>query len=288
MQLLVLTTVLWAFSFSFIGVYLSGQVDPWFCVVMRVCLALLVFVPFWRYRAAPPKVAALLMMIGGCQLGVMYLFYYQSFLYWRVAEVVLFTVMTPLYVTLVYDLLKTRFRAGYLFSAALAVLGAVVVRYNNLSSDFWLGFLIVQGANLCFGVGQVSYKYLLEKHPIDDQRTVFAWFYLGAAIVTIPAWLLFGDANALPTTPLQWGVLLWLGLVASGLGYFMWNKGASQVDVGTLAIMNNALIPLGLVVNLLIWGQSTNWISLSLGGAIIAASLWVHRRLVLPSSSAAA
>ena len=286
MRFLVLTTILWAFSFSLIGVYLSGQVDAWFCVVMRVGLALLVFLPFWRIRSAPAGVILPLMAIGGCQLGVMYLFYYQSFLYLTVPEVLLFTVLTPLYVTLIYDMLRLRFRAGFLFSAALAVLGAVVVRYDGLTSDFWFGFFVVQGANISFAVGQVAYKYLLERHPVDDQKTVFAWFYLGAVTVTVPAWLLFGDMGGLPATGVQWGVLLWLGLAASGVGYFAWNRGACQVDSGTLAIMNNVLIPAGLVVNLLIWGQSTNWLTLSLGGAIIAVSLWVHKRLVIPASAA--
>ncbi|MGX6651838.1 EamA family transporter, partial [Vibrio cholerae] len=41
-------TLLWAFSFSLIGVYLAGQVDSWFAVWMRVALASLVFIPFLR------------------------------------------------------------------------------------------------------------------------------------------------------------------------------------------------------------------------------------------------
>lgn len=287
MRLLVLTTVIWAFSFSLIGVYLSGHVDAWFCVVMRVGLALLVFLPFWRPRSAPVGVALPLMAIGSCQLGIMYLFYYQSFLYLSVPEVLLFTVLTPLYVTLIYDILKVRFHAGFLFSAALAVLGAVVVRYDGLSPDFWFGFLVVQGANISFAAGQVAYKYLLERHPVSDQKTVFGWFYLGAVMVTVPAWLLFGDMSSLPTTGVQWGILLWLGVVASGAGYFAWNRGACQVDSGTLAIMNNMFVPVGLLVNILIWGQSTNWLMLSLGGTIIVISLWVHKRLVLPASTAA-
>lgn len=86
----------------------------------------------------------------------------------------------------------------------------------------------------------------------------------------------------LPTTSLQWGILLWLGVGASGLGYFMWNYGATQVDAGTLAIMNNALIPAGLLVNLAIWQQHPDWFRLTLGGTVIALSLWVHRRWIVP------
>ncbi|GAL25047.1 putative acetate efflux pump MadN [Vibrio variabilis] len=46
-------TLLWAFSFSLIGVYLAGQVDSWFSVLMRVVLAALVFLPFTKFKQVP-------------------------------------------------------------------------------------------------------------------------------------------------------------------------------------------------------------------------------------------
>ena len=73
-------TLLWAFSFSLIGVYLAGQVDSWFSVFMRVALASLVFIPFLKFRGVSKSLIAKLMTVGGFQLGLMYCFYYQSFL----------------------------------------------------------------------------------------------------------------------------------------------------------------------------------------------------------------
>ncbi|MEC8208516.1 MAG: EamA family transporter, partial [Pseudomonadota bacterium] len=43
MTYLFAVTLLWAFSFSLIGVYLAGQVDAWFSVLMRIGLATCVF-----------------------------------------------------------------------------------------------------------------------------------------------------------------------------------------------------------------------------------------------------
>ncbi len=48
MALLIITTILWAFSFSLIGVYLAGQVDSVFSVLVRLALAALVFLPCLR------------------------------------------------------------------------------------------------------------------------------------------------------------------------------------------------------------------------------------------------
>ena len=50
MHFLIITNLIWAFSFSLIGVYLAGQVDAWFSVLFRIGLAMLVFLPFLRLR----------------------------------------------------------------------------------------------------------------------------------------------------------------------------------------------------------------------------------------------
>lgn len=275
MTYLVAITILWAFSFSLIGVYLAGQVDAYFSVLTRVALASLVFLPF--IRKVPVKLAASLMGLGAIQLGCMYLFYYQSFLLLSVPEVLLFTILTPVYVTLIFDLMQGRFSARYLVSAIVAVIGAAIIRYSNIGSQVFTGFFVVQGANICFALGQVGYKVLLERSDLKlPQRSVFGYFYLGALVVTTISWFVLGNPAKLPTTSVQWGILVYLGLIASGLGFFFWNKGATRVDAGTLAIMNNALIPAGLIVNLVIWNRDANLTRLTLGGAVLLLSLVLH------------
>ncbi len=272
---LVAVTLLWAFSFSLIGVYLAGQVDAYFSVLTRVALATLVFLPF--IHRVPRALAAKLMALGAIQLGCMYVFYYQSFLLLTVPEVLIFTILTPVYVTLIFDLMQGRFSFRYLVTALVAVLGAAIIRYSSISGEILIGFLVVQGANICFAIGQVGYKVLLERENLKlPQRAIFGYFYLGALVVTIITWVLFGNPAKLPTTSLQWEILLYLGLIASGLGYFFWNKGATKVDTGTLAIMNNALVPAGLIVNLLIWNRDANLTRLSIGGAVLLFSLLLH------------
>lgn len=275
MPLLFFVTVLWAFSFSLIGVYLAGAVDSYFAVLTRVLLAALIFLPLLRFRACRPRTALTLMAIGAVQLGLMYLFYYQSFLLLSVPEVLLFTIFTPVYIALLYDLLEKRFSPWNLFVAVLAVLGAAVIRWGRPEGDYWLGFLVVQGANLCFALGQVAYKQFMQRWQPLPARQLFGWFYLGAMLVAAVAWLCLGEPQY-PQTALQWGILLWLGLVASGLGYFLWNKGATLVSAGTLAAMNNALIPAGLLVNLLIWNRDADLLRLVSGGGIIVTAVLIN------------
>lgn len=278
MQYLIFITIVWAFSFSLIGEFLAGQVDSYFAVLIRVALASLVFLPFTDFKNVTHTLKLKIMGIGVVQIGLMYIFFYKSFMFLSVPEVVLFTIFTPLYITLFYDFLHKRFTPLYLISVSLAVFGAFIIRYQGINSDFLIGFLLVQGANFCFAIGQTGYKYIMENENINNvpQHKIFGYFHFGALIVSVITFLAFGNFEKMSPTFTQWSVLLWLGLVASGLGYFLWNKGACMVDAGVLAIMNNALVPMGLIVNLIIWNKNINYLTLVIGGSIIMFSLWLH------------
>lgn len=283
MWLLIAVTLLWAFSFSLIGVYLAGQVDPWFSVFTRTLLAACVFLPFLKLAGTSWSLRIKLMLTGAIQLGIMYGFYYHSFLYLSVPEVLLFTVMTPIYVTLVNDILDRCLHMNFLLAATVATAGAVAIRYDGVDSGFVTGFLLVQGANSCFAIGQVVYKRIMQ-HQKVAQHTVFGWFFIGALLVATTFVIAFGNVEKLPTSTTQWAVLVYLGIIASGLGYFGWNKGATMVDVGTLAVMNNLLIPAGIIVNVVIWNRDADIFRLLLGGFIILLALLINRRFAVRSN----
>ena len=277
MWYLLIVTLVWAFSFSLIGVYLRG-VDPWFSVLLRAGLASLVFLPFISIANIKRDVIIRLLNIGAIQLGLMYGFYYHSFLYLTVPEVLLFTIMTPIYITLLNDLLDRQFNPTPLAAALVAVAGALLIRYDTLTSDYLFGMFLVQGANLCFASGQVFYKRLIAANSSLTQHNVFGLFFLGAFAFSVLSFVLFGNAERLPTTTTEWSVLIYLGVVASGLGYFAWNKGATIVSVGQLAVMNNLLIPAGIIVNVAIWNREADLLRLTLGGVIILAAMFMAKK----------
>ena len=278
MRYLILVTVLWAFSFSLIGQYLAGQVDSDFAVLVRVTIAAAVFIPFTRWRGLPLRLLGGFWLAGALQFGITYLCLYRSFSVLSVPEVLLFTVLTPIYVTLLDDALAKRFNPWALIAALVAVGGGVIIRFERIEGEYLMGFLLLQLANATFAAGQVLCRRLLARYPTDQPlHRFFGHFFLGALVLVIPSFLMFGDAGRLPQTSVQWGVLLWMGLFATALGMFWWVKGSVQVDAGTLAIMNELHVPAGLLVNVLIWNRDANLQKLALGGGVILASLWLNR-----------
>lgn len=289
MPYLIFVTILWAFSFPLIGYFISAHMDSFFAAFFRVFLAFLVFLPFLNWRV-PNALKLKLMGVGALQIGIMYLFYYHSFLYLSVSEVALFTIFTPFYVSLVYDIFARRFRALYLVSISLCVFGAFIIKFGAINSHFIVGFLLIQLANLAFGTGQSLYKVILERQGALSQRSIFGYFHLGAALITALAFFALGDTRNLPQNSSSWAVLFYLGIVASGLGYFLWNKGATLVDSGVLAIMNNALIPAAILANALLitlffpeksvhFSQS-ELVRIAIGTAIMFFSLWLHYKII--------
>ena len=69
-------TIVWAFSFSLIGVYLSGHVDAWFSVLMRIAIATMIFLPFLKLKEIKTETIFSLIEVGSVQLGLMYCFYF--------------------------------------------------------------------------------------------------------------------------------------------------------------------------------------------------------------------
>jgi drug/metabolite transporter (DMT)-like permease len=78
--------------------------------------------------------------------------------------------------------------------------------------------------------------------------------------------------------------ILYLGVVASGLGFFLWNYGARKVNTGTLAIFNDLKIPLAILISILIFNESTDLTRLVIGCVIIITALWMNDQIVKSKS----
>ena len=74
---------------------------------------------------------------------------------------------------------------------------------------------------------------------------------------------------------MQWWLLAYLGVIASGVCFFLWNYGARRVTPVKLAIMNNLKIPLAALISLLLFREQPNMFLLALGCLLILASFLI-------------
>lgn len=274
---LIAVSIIWAFSFGLIKGKLTG-LDSGMVASIRLILCFLCFAPF-LLKVKPAQVRWRLMVLGAVQFGMMYLAYIKSYQYLPGYLVAVFTIFTPFYVILLNSIFGGNQRMKQLrlsgLAALLSVLGAGVIVYKApKESDFLIGFLILQGANICFAIGQWHYQRWAKGSDAGNM----SWMYLGAACF----------ASVISFPQLNWGsvsisneqilVLLYLGVIASGLCFYLWNSGSKQVNTSTLAVMNNGYIPVAVVASIVLFSEPVDLYRLIIGGGLIALSAWVAQK----------
>ena len=284
MTYLILVSFVWAFSFPLIKGYLTG-LDPNFVSFARMLLSLLVFLPFLKLRGVEMPMGLKLAFTGAVQFGLMYIAYITSFQYLPAHTIVLLTTTTPLFITLFNDVHSRKFNALIFVAALMAFIGGAVIKYPDqpLRASL-MGILLVQLSNLAFAFGQLYYKQLAAKHASWSDRSVFGFLYLGAVIITALFSMFTTPFSRIQVSTPQVLVLVYLGFIASGVCFFLWNKGARFVNEGMLAIMNNLKIPLGIIASLILLGESTDYLRLVIGfGLMVGAAYLCERPGHLPA-----
>uniref|UniRef100_UPI00389A6FE9 EamA family transporter n=1 Tax=Candidatus Seribacter sulfatis TaxID=3381756 RepID=UPI00389A6FE9 len=241
-----------------IGNALTG-VDPYIVATIRLGCASLLFLPFLITHDISVRDRGRLILYGAVQFGLMYSLYMRAFYYIPSHLVAIFSILTPVYVVLINDIRQRKFSWRYLLVAILSVLGAGIIKAKELpSGDIWIGFMLMQGAGLAFAFGQVAYRDWKYKNWQINDRNVFSLLTIGGTICAACFSSLFTDWSTLEINLEQWKSILYLGFIASGLGFFLWNKGATQSNTGTLAACNNAVVPLAVICSLFFFGEIKN------------------------------
>lgn len=273
---LLVVSLIWAFSFGLIKGQLTG-LDANFVAAARLVISLAIFLPFLRLRNVPGRLRLRLILTGAVQYGLMYIAYTYAFQHLQAYEVALFTIFTPLYVTLINDAYQHRFHPISLAATVLAIAGTTVVKEGNLlRPELLTGFLVVQVSNLAFAFGQVDYKETLKKYPELRDTRIFGLLYLGGALAAgLPA-VFTAPWQTLALTSSQLLTLIYLGAIASGVCFIMWNVGARKVHTGTLAVFNDLKIPLAVAVSLIFFGENASLPHLLIGGLIVLAALLLN------------
>ncbi|MCP4446448.1 MAG: EamA family transporter [Myxococcales bacterium] len=272
---LLAASLLWAFSFGLIKGELTG-LNSDFVSLIRLSLAALAFGFLVIRSRSEWRLGTRAMGLGAIQFGLMYVLYLASYRYLPGWMVALFTVTTPFYVMFLAAVRERRLPPRYVAAVILAIAGALVVVAKGLPDDAsWKGVVLLQTANLCFAIGQVFFADL-KRGSYVSESSLIGWMYLGALFVPAIALLIQGNGVGPMPDGRQWLSLLYLGLLPTGLGFYLWNLGAARVQPGFLASINNLKVPLAVIVSWTIFGEEADDYLRLLGGlALVVAALFV-------------
>ncbi|MBT3316349.1 EamA family transporter [bacterium] len=270
---LIIASLIWAFSFGLIKTQLAS-LDPIAVSSVRLLLAVLVFTPFILRNNMQNRLQ--FMALGAVQFGLMYVFYITSYKHLPAYAVALFTIFTPLYVALLDDLMNRKINIDRIVAVTIAIIGAGIAVWHALPQrEAVVGILLLQVSNICFAVGQYYYRRL---HSTADHSTKVGWMYLGATVVVTLLALVTGGFADFQVTKTSAMTLLYLGVIPTGLCFWLWNRGAVKTSVSRLAISNNLKIPVAIIVAWMFFGESAPYLRVGLGIAVIIFALVISNR----------
>ena len=276
MLYLLLVSLIWAFSFGLIKDNLTN-VDSNFVAFARLFISFVIFLPFIKIKFIPNKTRAKLILIGAIQYGLMYISYLYAFQFLKAYEIVLFTIMTPIYVVVINDFIQKKFHIHFYLTSLLAIVGAAIIVWQNINSDnFLFGFLLMQISNIAFAFGQIYYKKIMSQLSEIKDSAVFTLLYLGGFLTALIFSLFTTNFYTVSLDNNEISTILYLGIIASGVGFFLWNYGARKTNAGSLAIFNNLKIPIGIFASILFFGESVELFNLLFGGLIVTIALGIN------------
>jgi len=257
---LIAISILWSFSFGIIKYGLPG-IDSSFISFARNVIALTFFSSVTIYNIKKFSFDLKLVGIGALQFGLMYIFYIESYQYLPAYLIATFTITTPIYVVLASKYLNgNSLNRNGIYAILLVIIGSYLMRFNSLNlKDYMLGFVLIQCANIFFATGQILFKKWNDKNKDKDIVHNFSQLFFGATLITSIFYFLGSSESAILTQSNLFS-LLFLGIISSGIGFLIWNIGATKVSAEKLAIMNNAVIPIAIFNSYLIFGEEINFI----------------------------
>ena len=244
---LIIVSILWSFSFGIIKYGLSG-VDSSYISFIRSLIALLFFSSISIYNIKKFAFDLKLTLIGALQFGLMYIFYIQSYAYLPAYLIATFTITTPIFVGLASKYIaRQSISKNGIYAISLVIIGSFLMRINFVNPfDYWVGFLLIQFANLFFASGQILFKEWKIKNDGTDILHNFSQMFLGATLIT-SLFYLFSASGSNQLSSENLFALIFLGLISTGLGFLFWNLGLLKVNNDKLAVMNNLIIPIAIL-----------------------------------------
>jgi hypothetical protein len=222
------------------------------------------------------------------QFGLMYVLYLRAFALLQAYEVALFTIFTPVYIALLDAAVEHRWQPGICRGRPRArrrrhpalALHPQLRRRRRLHPRAVLQPLLRRRP-----AGLQAPARPAGRHQADAE--IFALPYAGALVATAGRLALHDRLDRLPAHAPAGRRHRLPRRRRLRPRFFWWNLGATRVNTGTLAVFNNAKIPLGVAVSLLFFGETANLPRLLLSAALMLAAIavaenWFRKSTPIP------
>lgn len=288
MLLLLLTMTVWGSTFM-VTKELIAIWPPFTLAFVRVAVGTLVLLPFALSRKAPgarlPWGAVWSMGLIG--VALYYLVFNMAMVHVSASQGALVQASIPAMTALV-AVLWLRERASSLRWLGIALsVGGVLIVFSGSGADSGqsslLGNLLMFASVVCWGL----YTALAKRVAGFDSLVITTAVTGTGALLLLPlAGYEIVMANragdGLPPLPLiGWAELLYLGVVASGMAYLLYNASLRHLDASEVGVYTNLIPIVGVLTGVIVLGEPLSTRAV-IGGLVVMLGVWITSRSERP------
>lgn len=288
MLLLLLTMTVWGSTFM-VTKELIALWPPFTLAFVRVSLGTLVLLPFawFRHRPGDHLPWRTVWLMGLIGVALYYLAFNASMVYVSASQGALVQASIPAMTALVAVLwLRERASPMRWLGIALSV-GGVLIVFSGSGSDSGqsslLGSFLMFAAVVCWGL----YTALAKRAAGFDSLVITTAVTGTGALLLLPlAGYEVVTANlaggGLPPLPLfGWVELLYLGIIASGMAYLLYNASLRHLDASEVGVYTNLIPIVGVLTGVIVLGEPLSARAI-LGGLVVMLGVWITSRSERP------
>jgi drug/metabolite transporter (DMT)-like permease len=247
--LFLLTVIIWGSTFV-ITKYLMKDLGPFLVVGLRIIIALIVITPFAYQRGFQWKMIKenRFILFGLTGVALYFGLANAGLALSTAANASLIQAAIPAVVALLsVIILKEGFSIQRGIGIGLSILGVLLVSGlpAEQGASTFFGNILILGSVVAWGVYTIQSKIL--SGDIDPLVSTTASFYTGLVwLLPFIGWEI--SRSGLPIIPaISWLSLLYLGMIASALAYFLWNQALTKLDASTVGPFLNLIPIIGLL-----------------------------------------
>lgn len=284
---LALVSILWGVNNVALKIA-ADLLPPFTSGTLRYGIAALFFIPLalYLYRKGEMRWPNRTQWFWLFILGLLGIFGFSFFLFFSMryttaSEASILVGFNPLLTYfLAWLLLKEEWVWVKFSGIVLAVVGVVITLYQpgQLSISHPVGNGILMLSISCWVGYTLLSKKVMQAQNLNPTETAIYATFLGTALMIPTAFLLEDPLSNLGKIDLfLWLDFLYMGVLATGVAYVLWNYGIKEIGAGSTSAFLSLLPPAGVIASILILKEPSTP-NLFLGMVLVMVGVWLTTR----------
>jgi drug/metabolite transporter (DMT)-like permease len=257
------------------------EIPPLTLAFLRVSIGALVLAPFAlrrRYRLSqqrPPLPWGTILKLGAIGVAFYYFAFNLGMSLTSASQGALVQSCIPAMTALVAVLLlRERASRLRLLGIALSIVGVSIV-FSGGSTDDAVASLTGNALVFLSVIAWGTYTVIAKRLAEHDSVVVTACIIGVGAVLLLPIAAFELAGRAMPSLTLQgWFGLLYLGVLASGLAFLVYNYALRFMDAGQAGVFANLIPVVGVLSGIVVLDEPLSWQSFA-GGVVVMIGVWI-------------